>query len=170
MMGTERKNLDVPAKVTDTTVYGIDIRVPGMKWAAVKSNTARSSSKERLCNLSHFERPAANLTAGKPEHRLWPLNQFQAVAGGIDRDADDDAGVSERPRTQWRSSSKRRFPQTDEEYSKREDLHRTRGEAPRGPLVRISDAPERGLGLVTITEHGRRVIDSSADHVELNVH
>src|SRR5687768_12929491 len=37
LMGTERKNLDVPAKVTGQTVYGIDIRLPGMKWAAVKA-------------------------------------------------------------------------------------------------------------------------------------
>jgi isoquinoline 1-oxidoreductase subunit beta len=35
LMGTERKNLDVPLKVTGQTVYGIDIRLPGMKWAAV---------------------------------------------------------------------------------------------------------------------------------------
>jgi isoquinoline 1-oxidoreductase beta subunit len=37
LMGTEQKNLDVPQKVTGQTVYGIDVRVPGMKWAAVKS-------------------------------------------------------------------------------------------------------------------------------------
>src|SRR5712691_4327537 len=37
LMGTERKNLDVPAKVNGSTVYGIDVRVPGMKWAAVKA-------------------------------------------------------------------------------------------------------------------------------------
>jgi isoquinoline 1-oxidoreductase beta subunit len=37
LMGTEQKNLDVPMKVTGETVYGIDVRVPGMKWAAVKS-------------------------------------------------------------------------------------------------------------------------------------
>src|SRR5881409_2588360 len=37
LMGTERKNLDVPAKVTGSTIYGIDVRVPGMKWAAVKA-------------------------------------------------------------------------------------------------------------------------------------
>ena len=36
-MGTEQKNLDVPPKVTGQTVYGIDVRVPGMKWAAVKA-------------------------------------------------------------------------------------------------------------------------------------
>ena len=36
-MGTEQKNLDVPIKVTGKTVYGIDVRVPGMKWAAVKA-------------------------------------------------------------------------------------------------------------------------------------
>jgi isoquinoline 1-oxidoreductase subunit beta len=37
LMGTERKNLDVPAKVTGETIYGIDVRLPGMKWAAVKA-------------------------------------------------------------------------------------------------------------------------------------
>jgi isoquinoline 1-oxidoreductase beta subunit len=37
LMGTEQKNLDVPLKVTGKTVYGIDVRVPGMKWAAVKT-------------------------------------------------------------------------------------------------------------------------------------
>jgi isoquinoline 1-oxidoreductase subunit beta len=37
LMGTEQKNLDVPSKVTGQTVYGIDVRLPGMKWAAVKA-------------------------------------------------------------------------------------------------------------------------------------
>ena len=36
-MGTEQKNLDVPLKVTGQLVYGIDVRLPGMKWAAVKT-------------------------------------------------------------------------------------------------------------------------------------
>ena len=37
LMGTEQKNLDVPLKVTGKLQYGIDVRVPGMKWAAVRS-------------------------------------------------------------------------------------------------------------------------------------
>jgi isoquinoline 1-oxidoreductase beta subunit len=37
LMGTEQKNLDVPDKVAGKTVYGIDVRLPGMKWAAVKT-------------------------------------------------------------------------------------------------------------------------------------
>jgi isoquinoline 1-oxidoreductase beta subunit len=37
LMGTEQKNLDVPLKVTGQLVYGIDVRLPGMKWAAVKT-------------------------------------------------------------------------------------------------------------------------------------
>ena len=37
LMGTEQRNRDMPAKVRGETVYGIDVRVPGMKWAAVKS-------------------------------------------------------------------------------------------------------------------------------------
>jgi len=37
LMGTEQKNLDVPMKVSGKAVYGIDVHLPGMKWAAVKS-------------------------------------------------------------------------------------------------------------------------------------
>src|SRR4026208_377653 len=37
LMGTERKNLDVPLKVLRQAVYGLDVRLPGMKWAAVKA-------------------------------------------------------------------------------------------------------------------------------------
>jgi isoquinoline 1-oxidoreductase beta subunit len=37
LMGTEQKNRDVPMKVTGECVYSIDVRVPGMKWAAAKS-------------------------------------------------------------------------------------------------------------------------------------
>ena len=37
LMGTERKNLDIPMKVTGETKYAIDVRLPGMKWAAIKS-------------------------------------------------------------------------------------------------------------------------------------
>src|SRR5919201_3300623 len=36
LMGTEQKHLDVPDKVTGRVVYGVDVRVPGVKWAAVK--------------------------------------------------------------------------------------------------------------------------------------
>ena len=37
LMGTEQKNLDVPDKVTGKTQYGIDVRLPGMKWAAIRT-------------------------------------------------------------------------------------------------------------------------------------
>ena len=37
LMGTEQKNRDVPMKVTGETVYSVDVRVPGMKWAAARS-------------------------------------------------------------------------------------------------------------------------------------
>jgi hypothetical protein len=38
----------------------------------------------------------------------------------------------------------------------------------RHPLVQISDMPQHGLGDVTITEAGRKVIDGRADHIDLN--
>jgi isoquinoline 1-oxidoreductase subunit beta len=53
LMGTEQKNLDVPFKVSGKTVYGIDVKLPGMKWAAVKScpvygGTVKSYDFERI--------------------------------------------------------------------------------------------------------------------------
>src|SRR5215471_11930718 len=37
LLGTEQKSLDVPLKVTGEATYGIDIRLPGMLYAAAKS-------------------------------------------------------------------------------------------------------------------------------------
>jgi len=37
LMGTEQKNLDIPDKITGKTHYGIDVRLPGMLWASIKS-------------------------------------------------------------------------------------------------------------------------------------
>ncbi len=55
LMGTERKNLDVPFKISGKTVYGIDVDLPGMKWAAVRScpvygGTVRSYDFEQIRN------------------------------------------------------------------------------------------------------------------------
>lgn len=38
----------------------------------------------------------------------------------------------------------------------------------RHPLVQISDTPQHGLGTVTITDTGRKVIEGRADHILLN--
>jgi len=35
--GHRAENLDVPLKVSGKVIYGIDVKLPGMKWAAVKS-------------------------------------------------------------------------------------------------------------------------------------
>src|SRR5437660_673522 len=37
LLGTEQKSLDVPLKVTGEAIYGIDIRLPGMLYAAAKA-------------------------------------------------------------------------------------------------------------------------------------
>jgi isoquinoline 1-oxidoreductase beta subunit len=37
LIGTEQKNLDVPLKVTGKAVYGIDVELPGMLYAAVRA-------------------------------------------------------------------------------------------------------------------------------------
>jgi len=38
----------------------------------------------------------------------------------------------------------------------------------RHPLVQVSDTAQLGLGEVTITDAGRNVVESRADHIELN--
>jgi isoquinoline 1-oxidoreductase beta subunit len=48
LLGTEQKNLDVPMKVTGETVYAIDVRLPGMKWAAVKTCPVYGGSVKRF--------------------------------------------------------------------------------------------------------------------------
>src|SRR5207253_11025021 len=37
LLGTEQKSLDVPLKVTGEAIYGIDIRLPGMLYAAARA-------------------------------------------------------------------------------------------------------------------------------------
>ena len=36
LIGTRRKHIDAPAKVTGETIYGIDVRLPGMLYAAIR--------------------------------------------------------------------------------------------------------------------------------------
>jgi isoquinoline 1-oxidoreductase beta subunit len=36
LIGTRRKHLEAPAKVTGETIYGIDVRLPGMLYAAIR--------------------------------------------------------------------------------------------------------------------------------------
>jgi isoquinoline 1-oxidoreductase beta subunit len=76
LMGTERKNRDIPKKVSGKTVYGIDVRVPGMKWAAVRTcpvygGTVKSYDFDAVRNMPgvissmHFPIPDPALTRGR---------------------------------------------------------------------------------------------------------
>ncbi|HJR69722.1 MAG TPA: molybdopterin cofactor-binding domain-containing protein [Gammaproteobacteria bacterium] len=76
LMGTEQKNLDVPPKVTGETIYAIDVRVPGMKWAAVKTcpvyggdvesyDFAAIRNKPGVRSAMQFGIPDPNLTRGR---------------------------------------------------------------------------------------------------------
>src|SRR4030095_1493321 len=58
LMGTEQKNLDVPLKVTGKTIYGIDVRLPGMKWAAVKTCPVYGGDVKRLHIEPHRHMPS----------------------------------------------------------------------------------------------------------------
>src|SRR5215831_12299640 len=55
LIGTEQKNLDVPLKVTGKAVYGIDVELPGMLYAAAKAcpvfgGTVKSFNFEAIRN------------------------------------------------------------------------------------------------------------------------
>src|SRR6185437_11618401 len=62
---------------------------------AHSSGSNRSNSGKSA--LSNIIRDASGLRR-ESSADLWALNQFQAVAGWIDRDANHDAGVSKRAR------------------------------------------------------------------------
>jgi isoquinoline 1-oxidoreductase subunit beta len=76
LMGTEQKNLDIPMKVTGETKYAIDVRLPGMKWAAVKScpvyggdvksfDAAAVRGKPGVRSVHQFPIPDSKLTRGR---------------------------------------------------------------------------------------------------------
>ena len=73
LMGTEQKNLDVPFKVSGKTVYGIDVKLPGMKWAAVKScpvygGKVKSYDFERVRNLPGIIKAIEFPIPHQPDH------------------------------------------------------------------------------------------------------
>ena len=86
-MGTEQKNLDVPLKVTGKTVYGIDVRVPGMKWAAVKACPVYGG------DVKSYDFDAVRAHARRPLRRAVP---------------DSGSGADPRPRLQRRRRRHRR--------------------------------------------------------------
>ena len=73
-MGTEQKNLDVPLKVTGKTVYGIDVRLPGMKWAAVKACPVYGGDVKR------YDFDAIRTHAGRALRRAVPDSRSGADA------------------------------------------------------------------------------------------
>ena len=87
LMGTEQKNLDVPMKVTGKTVYGIDVRVPGMKWAAVKACPVYGG------DVKSYDFDAIRTHAGRALRRPVP---------------DSGSGADPRPRLQRRRRRHRR--------------------------------------------------------------
>jgi isoquinoline 1-oxidoreductase beta subunit len=77
LMGTERKNLDVPLKVTGQTVYGIDVRLPGMKWAAVKACPVYGG------DVARYDFDAIRTMAGVRAAVLFPIPDPSCTRGRI---------------------------------------------------------------------------------------
>jgi isoquinoline 1-oxidoreductase beta subunit len=87
LMGTEQKNRDVPMKVTGETIYGIDVRLPGMKWAAVRTCPVYGG-EVRQCDLEAVRsrpgvRSAMQLPIPDPK-----LTRGRVFSGGVAAIAD----------------------------------------------------------------------------------
>ena len=82
LMGTEQKNLDVPMKVTGETIYGIDVRVPGMRWAAVKSCPVYGGTVKRYDFDSIKNRPGVRSAFEFPIPDP-KLTRGRVFAGGV---------------------------------------------------------------------------------------
>jgi isoquinoline 1-oxidoreductase beta subunit len=77
LMGTEQKNLDVPMKVTGETKYAIDVHLPGMKWAAVKSCPVYGGDVESYDFAAIRDRPGV-----RSVHR-FPIPDPQLTRGRV---------------------------------------------------------------------------------------
>ena len=76
LIGTEQKNRDVPLKVTGKAVYGIDVDLPGMLYAAVKACPVFGGTRQELRLQCHQE------SSGHPLGRQ--VRQARAtVSGGV---------------------------------------------------------------------------------------
>ena len=80
LMGTEQKNLDVPLKVTGKAIYGIDVDLPGMLYAAAKAcpvfgGTVKSYDFDAIKNrpgihsVVEFEGRGSYVTSGRIPYR-----------------------------------------------------------------------------------------------------
>ena len=76
-MGTEQKNLDVPLKVSGKAVYGIDIHLPGMKWAAVKSCPVYGGK------VKHFDFERIRNEPGVIKAIQFPIPEPRLIRGRI---------------------------------------------------------------------------------------
>lgn len=81
LLGTEQKNFDVPLKVTGEAIYGIDIRLPGMLYAAARScpvwgGDVRSFNADAVKNM-----PGVHSVVRMPFNELTKSVDF--LAGGV---------------------------------------------------------------------------------------
>ena len=82
-MGTERKNLDVPSKVTGEAVYAIDVKVPGTLYACAKA-----------CPVWGGDVKSYNFNAIRNRPGVHSVVQFPKPDRGLIRDRQFSGGVA----------------------------------------------------------------------------
>ena len=118
LMGTEQKNLDVPAKVTGQTVYGIDVRVPGHEMGGREGVPGLWRRRQEL----RLRRdPARCRACAPPCSSRFPdpaLTRGRIFSGGVAVIADTLVSGQDRARShadrvgRFRPSTRRSTPRT----------------------------------------------------------
>ncbi len=99
------------------------------------------------------------------------LEQFPSVDGGLSRTERQALSIL---REQGSILGRRLFAQVqrleEQIFMGDSSFYRIMAKLSTGrhPLLQVSDTPQAGLGTVTVTEAGRKVIEGRADHIELN--
>jgi isoquinoline 1-oxidoreductase beta subunit len=81
LIGTEQKNFDIPLKVTGEAIYGIDIRLPNMLYAAVKSCPVWGGDVKGYNAESIKSMPGVHAVVRLPFNELTKDVDF--LAGGV---------------------------------------------------------------------------------------
>jgi isoquinoline 1-oxidoreductase beta subunit len=81
LIGTEQKNFDIPLKVTGEAIYGIDIRLPNMLYAAVKSCPVWGGDVKGYTAESIKSMPGVHAVVRLPFNELTKDVDF--LAGGV---------------------------------------------------------------------------------------
>ena len=111
LIGQPVPRLDLPEKVRGRAVFGIDVRVPDMVYAAIRQSPVFGGKVESIANRAEVEGrrgvlavvPLDDAVAVVAEH-FW---QAKTAADALEVAWDEGAGAGSTTRRSWRCSARR---------------------------------------------------------------